>query len=117
MCVFLLIPLLTHCPTPLVDEEHVRALEEQWIDALGSGGGVGSGSAESDSRARAVLNGIIIGFFFPLLPLFSYARQSPPLSGRVGMLSTRRTAPCFRTFPLECSVLGKQHLRLSICYW
>jgi len=52
------------------DEEHARALEEQWIDALGSGGASGNASTESDSRARAVLNGIIIGFFFPLLPFF-----------------------------------------------
>lgn len=28
---------------------------------------------------------------------FSYARQSPPLSGRVGMLLKRQRAPCFRT--------------------
>ena len=59
------------------DEEHARALEEQWIDALGSGGGSGNASAESDSRARAVLNGIIIGFFFPLLPLFFLRAPKP----------------------------------------
>lgn len=60
------------------DEEHARALEEQWIDALGSGGaGAGSGSAESDSRARAVLNGIVIGFFFPLLPFFFFRGSKP----------------------------------------
>jgi hypothetical protein len=60
-----------------VDEEHARALEEQWIDALGSGGGSGTASAESDSRARAVLNGIIIGFFFPLLPFFFLRAPKP----------------------------------------
>jgi len=61
------------------DEEHARALEEQWIDALGSGGtgGAGSGSPESDSRARAVLNGIVIGFFFPLLPFFFFRGSKP----------------------------------------
>jgi hypothetical protein len=61
------------------DEEHARSLEEQWIDALGSGGSAGSGvaSAESDSRARAVLNGIIIGFFFPLLPFFFLRALKP----------------------------------------
>jgi len=53
-------------------------LEEQWIDALGSGGaGAGSGSSESDSRARAVLNGIVIGFFFPLLPFFFFRGSKP----------------------------------------
>ncbi len=63
-------------PCPLVDEEHARALEEQWIDGLGSSG-AGGGSAESDSRARAVLNGIIIGFFFPLLPFFFLRAPKP----------------------------------------
>ncbi|KAH9080325.1 DUF2407 C-terminal domain-containing protein [Lactarius deliciosus] len=53
------------------------ALEEQWIDGLGGGGGAGGGSAESDSRARAVLNGIIIGFFFPLLPFFFLRAPKP----------------------------------------
>ncbi len=60
-----------------VDEEHARALEEQWIDGLGSGSGAGGTSAESDPRARAVLNGIIIGFFFPLLPFF-FLRTTKP---------------------------------------
>lgn len=71
-----LTPLPRH-PTPLVDEEHARALEEQWIDGLGGGGGATGGSAESDSRARAVLNGIIIGFFFPLLPFFFLRAPKP----------------------------------------
>jgi hypothetical protein len=58
---------------PWTDEEHARALEEQWIDALGTGStGAGGGSPDSDSRARAVLNGIVIGFFFPLLPFFFF---------------------------------------------
>ncbi|KAI0304250.1 DUF2407 C-terminal domain-containing protein [Multifurca ochricompacta] len=64
-------------PTDEEYEEHARALEEQWIDALGNGSSVGGGSPESDSRARAVLNGVIIGFFFPLLPFF-FLRASKP---------------------------------------
>jgi hypothetical protein len=61
-----------------IDEEHARALEEQWIDALGSGGaGASSGTSESDSRGRAVLNGIVIGFFFPLLPFFFFRGSKP----------------------------------------
>ena len=70
---------LTPLPPPcdLVDEEHARALEEQWIDGLGGSNGAGGGSSESDSRARAVLNGIIIGFFFPLLPFFFLRAPKP----------------------------------------
>ncbi|KAH9033327.1 hypothetical protein EDB84DRAFT_1588364 [Lactarius hengduanensis] len=50
-------------PTEEEYEEHARALEEQWIDGLGGGG--------------AVLNGIIIGFFFPLLPFFFLRAPKP----------------------------------------
>jgi hypothetical protein len=65
-------------PSLWTDEEHARALEEQWIDALGTGStGAGSGSPDSDSRARAVLNGIVIGFFFPLLPFFFFRGSKP----------------------------------------
>ncbi|KAH9975627.1 DUF2407 C-terminal domain-containing protein [Russula compacta] len=65
-------------PTEEEYEEHARALEEQWIDSLGSGANIGGGgSVESDSRARGVLNGIIIGFFFPLLPLFFLRALKP----------------------------------------
>lgn len=66
-------------PTEEEYEEHARVLEEQWIDGLGGGGGggAGGGSAESDSRARAVLNGIVIGFFFPLLPFFFLRTPKP----------------------------------------
>jgi len=64
-------------PTEEEYEEHARALEEQWIDALGSGSGSTGGSTESNSRARAVLNGIIIGFFFPLLPFFFLRAPKP----------------------------------------
>jgi hypothetical protein len=65
-------------PTEEEYEEHARAMEEQWIDALGSGGtGAGGGPSESDSRARAVLNGIVIGFFFPLLPFFFFRGSKP----------------------------------------
>jgi len=65
-------------PTEEEYEEHARALEEQWIDALGTGStGAGSGSPDSDSRARAVLNGIVIGFFFPLLPFFFFRGSKP----------------------------------------
>jgi hypothetical protein len=74
---FIKLPFFFSKPTR-TDEEHARALEEQWIDALGSGSaGAGSGPSESDSRGRAVLNGIVIGFFFPLLPFFFFRGSKP----------------------------------------
>ncbi|KAH9980094.1 DUF2407 C-terminal domain-containing protein [Lactifluus volemus] len=64
-------------PTEEEYEEHARALEEQWIDALGNGGGASGGAADGDPRARAVLNGIVIGFFFPLFPFFFFRAPKP----------------------------------------
>ena len=76
---FSIIPIFSYLNSILcTDEEHARALEEQWIDALGTGSaGAGGGSPDSDSRARAVLNGIVIGFFFPLLPFFFFRGSKP----------------------------------------
>lgn len=50
-------------------DEHARALEEQWIDSIDNAG-TASLSQSSPSANSSVLQGILIGFFFPLLPLF-----------------------------------------------
>jgi len=49
-------------------DEHARALEEQWIDSLDNAGT--ATLSQSSSSNSSVLQGIIIGFFFPLLPFF-----------------------------------------------
>ncbi|KAI0337441.1 hypothetical protein BDW22DRAFT_1339792 [Trametopsis cervina] len=81
-------------------EEHARALEEQWIDSMDSVGG--SSLADSSTETPSViLNGMILGFFFPVIPLFFFHEQKravfweegpahdvverPPLSKRVQM--------------------------------
>jgi hypothetical protein len=96
---------------PWTDEEHARVLEEQWIDALGTGStGAGSGSPDSDSRARAVLNGIVIGFFFPLLPFFFFRGSKPAAFFESGhaiettdsnVFSYAFTHPAFAMFELK----------------
>lgn len=53
----------------LLDDEHARALEEQWIDSIDNAG-TASLSQSSPSANSSVLQGILIGFFFPLLPFF-----------------------------------------------
>lgn len=57
-------------------DEHARALEEQWIDSMDN---VGTASiSQSSSHATSViLNGIVLGFFFPLLPLFFFHEAKP----------------------------------------
>jgi hypothetical protein len=52
----------------LLDDEHARALEEQWIDSLDNAG-TASLSQTSPSNS-SVLQGIVLGFFFPILPIF-----------------------------------------------
>ena len=61
-------------PTDVVDE-HARALEEQWIDSLD--GGSSASLASSQPAVSSLHNGIVIGFFFPLIPLFSFRGSKP----------------------------------------
>ncbi|KII90664.1 hypothetical protein PLICRDRAFT_697169 [Plicaturopsis crispa FD-325 SS-3] len=56
-------------------DEHARALEEQWIDSLDNAG-TASLSNSSSSNAE-VMQGILIGFFFPILPFF-FLREAKP---------------------------------------
>ncbi|KAI0926974.1 hypothetical protein AcV5_007627 [Taiwanofungus camphoratus] len=55
-------------------DEHARALEEQWIDSIDNGGG---GSLSQSSSQSTILNGIILGFFFPLIPFFFFRAPKP----------------------------------------
>jgi len=48
-------------------DEHAQALEEQWIDSIDS---VGNAPLVQTSAQSMILRGIVIGFFFPILPLF-----------------------------------------------
>jgi len=50
------------------DDEHARALEEQWIDSLESPGT--APVSQPSSSNSSVIQGIVLGFFFPILPLF-----------------------------------------------
>jgi hypothetical protein len=60
----------------LTDDEHARALEEQWIDSIDNAGSA-SLSQSSSSSNSAVLQGIILAFFFPFLPFFFMRKQRP----------------------------------------
>jgi len=54
-------------------EEHARALEERWIDSLDGG----NSSISSSSNSNTILQGVLLGFFFPLLPFF-FIRDARP---------------------------------------
>ena len=80
--------LLSLSPYPPIvvskDDEHARALEEQWIDSLDSGSG---GSEVLHTSAVTILQGLIIGFFFPLLPFFFLNESRPAVFWEDGRLS------------------------------
>lgn len=59
----------------LIDDEHFRALEEQWIDSMDSTGSVIL--SQSASTNSAMLQGTMIGFFFPILPFFFMKNPKP----------------------------------------
>ncbi|KAF5385934.1 hypothetical protein D9615_002291 [Tricholomella constricta] len=56
-------------------DEHARALEEQWIDSIDNAG-TASLSQSSPSNIT-ILQGILVGFFFPLIPFFFMRHPKP----------------------------------------
>jgi hypothetical protein len=65
----------SYLPTP-TDDEHARALEEQWIDSIDNAGTASLSQSPSSSNS-AVLQGILLGFFFPFLPFFFMRKPKP----------------------------------------
>ncbi|KIP02789.1 hypothetical protein PHLGIDRAFT_111665 [Phlebiopsis gigantea 11061_1 CR5-6] len=57
-------------------DEHVRALEEQWIDSMDNHG---SASLSQTSARDTILHGIVLGFFFPVLPYFFFHESKPAI--------------------------------------
>ncbi|KAJ6603138.1 DUF2407 ubiquitin-like domain-containing protein [Mycena sp. CBHHK59/15] len=58
-------------------DEHARSLEEEWIDSLDSAGTASLSQASSPSNP-AFLQGVLLGFFFPLIPFFFFHDSQPP---------------------------------------
>ncbi|KAH7924545.1 hypothetical protein BV22DRAFT_1112770 [Leucogyrophana mollusca] len=56
-------------------DEHARALEEQWIDSMDTSGT--ASMSQASSSQSMILRGIVIGFFFPIIPFF-FLRESKP---------------------------------------
>lgn len=57
-------------------DERARILEEQWIDSLDHAG-TASLSDSNSTGSTIVLRGIVMGFFFPLLPFFFFREHKP----------------------------------------
>ncbi|KAG8696069.1 hypothetical protein FRC09_008746, partial [Ceratobasidium sp. 395] len=58
------------------DDEHARALEEQWVDNMDAGT-TGTDPGDGEPMYPPYLHGILMGFFFPLIPMF-FLRELPP---------------------------------------
>ncbi|KAI6014705.1 hypothetical protein BKA83DRAFT_4343488 [Pisolithus microcarpus] len=56
------------------NDEHARALEEQWIDSLDD---AGNAQLAQSSSQMMVIRGVVLGFFFPIIPFF-FLRASKP---------------------------------------
>ncbi|KAG9019272.1 hypothetical protein FRB90_004541 [Tulasnella sp. 427] len=61
-------------------DEHARALEEQWIDSLDGAGGTVDGSLDGspDGLYTTLLQGVATGFFFSLLPFYFFRSRRRP---------------------------------------
>ena len=66
------------CPSFLVIlvDEHARALEEQWIDSIDNAN-TASLSNSSAQTSRSFVSGVLLGFFFPILPVFFFFDSRP----------------------------------------
>ena len=52
----------------------MRALEEQWIDSIDNHG---TESLSQSSVRATLLEGVVIGFFFPIIPYFFFYERKP----------------------------------------
>ncbi|KIM45045.1 hypothetical protein M413DRAFT_327737 [Hebeloma cylindrosporum] len=56
-------------------DEHARSLEEQWIDSIDNAGS--ATLSQAGGASTAVLQGVLMGFFFPLIPFFFMWNRKP----------------------------------------
>ncbi|OJT12085.1 DSC E3 ubiquitin ligase complex subunit 3 [Trametes pubescens] len=72
-------------------DEHARVLEEQWIDSLDGG----SSNSQSQTAVSSLHNGIVLGFFFPLIPFFFFRSNKPAVFWDDGSEHQTLSAPVF----------------------
>lgn len=63
--------------TLTTEAEHTRALEEQWIESLSPQENT---STSNNDTYSTMLEGVLVGFFLPFLPLFFLSDRSSPSS-------------------------------------
>ncbi|KAK0212479.1 DUF2407 C-terminal domain-containing protein [Desarmillaria ectypa] len=66
-----------HFDTEEEYDEHARALEEQWIDSMDNAGT--ASLSQSGGHNPSMMQGLVAGFFFPIIPLFFIRKTHPPV--------------------------------------
>lgn len=84
-------------------DEHAHVLEEQWIDSLDSSSG---GSEVLHTSAVTILQGLMVGFFFPLLPFFFLIESRPAIFWENGQASEAASSVIFSKKMQMALVLG-----------
>jgi hypothetical protein len=73
------------------EAEHTRALEEQWIESLSPQENT---STSNNDTYSTMLEGVLVGFFLPFLPLFFLSDRSSPSSIASPNWNTRNNGSC-----------------------
>ncbi|KAL5512674.1 hypothetical protein ACEPAG_2940 [Sanghuangporus baumii] len=84
-------------------EEHARALEERWIDSLASDA---DSPISPSSASTTLLQGLIIGFFFPLLPFFFFHEARPAVFWEDGRSQEPQSSVVFSRRMQMALILG-----------
>ncbi|KIY73774.1 hypothetical protein CYLTODRAFT_416798 [Cylindrobasidium torrendii FP15055 ss-10] len=64
-----------HFETEEEYDEYARSLEEQWIDSMDNAGT--ASLSQSTPTNPSIIKGLVIGFFFPIIPFFFIRKQAP----------------------------------------
>ncbi|KAN0064956.1 hypothetical protein ACQY0O_002014 [Thecaphora frezii] len=76
------------------EEEHARALEDAWFDSFSQDADPAilmGGETNGSGTFQTVLEGIMLGFFVPLVPLFLFREGAWPSAFRAESATGRRT--------------------------
>jgi len=75
-------------------EEHTRNLEEQWIDAIDNMGAAAL-TRSSVTHSSTILQGLLLGFFFPIIPFFLFREPYAPVFWEDGRQTERLPSVAF----------------------
>jgi len=95
-------------------EEHARALEEQWIDdidnpAAAAADGFMDGGLDGEGMYMSTLQGLLTGFFFPIMPFYFMRQPAPPT-----MFTERGLEPDTPVPDLVSTVVFSRRMQLAI---